>query len=237
MDSREHGESSSSPSDKLTVLDAEPSTEGSAGRTSEKRGTGPAKTHVLLSDGSSFFVRTSLWTESGVRVGDEVDRGDLYQLAVRSEAADATDHGMRLLARREHSCAELTRKLLQRGYGRDAVDTAVRKLVDVGHLDDLRFCEAFILQRLRRRPEAEAALRARLLDRGVDERIIGEAFRSVAEEDPELVENAVHSAAAKLARKSEMSDDKLARSLARRGFRTAEILGALKALGRSGEIY
>jgi regulatory protein len=246
MDSREHAGSSSSPSDKITILEAvdasgdAPDIDGVHARASRRRGAErggakAARTEVRLSDGSSFFVRSSLWVEAGLSEGCEVEPSQLVELEARSDSADAYDHAVRLLARREHARAELARKLEVRGYSREAGEHALDRLESLGYLDDRRFATLFIEQRLKKRPEAPAALRARLLDRGVDEGVIREAIESVEAESPELIQNAVHAAAAKIARGSNITDDKIFRSLARRGFRTGEILAALKALGRSGE--
>jgi len=60
--------------------------------------------------------------------------------AVRRAAMD-------LLARREHSRAELARKLRQRGAGAELIDTALERLSEEGLLSDERFLESFIRSR------------------------------------------------------------------------------------------
>ncbi|MBV2131569.1 recombination regulator RecX [Pseudomonas sp. MAP12] len=61
-------------------------------------------------------------------------------VAVRRAAMD-------LLARREHSRAELTRKLRQRGAAVELIDSALERLSEEGLLSDERFLESFIRSR------------------------------------------------------------------------------------------
>lgn len=54
---------------------------------------------------------------------------------------------MRLLATREHSSAELFRKLVQKGFTQADVQTLITKLQQESLLSDLRFSESFIRSR------------------------------------------------------------------------------------------
>ena len=67
-------------------------------------------------------------------------RGRPMQVSARNKAMD-------LLARREHSEAELRRKLQARGYEAPAVEQAVDSLLRDGLLSDLRFAESYVHQR------------------------------------------------------------------------------------------
>ena len=55
-----------------------------------------------------------------------------------------------LLARREHSCAELIAKLVRAGHGRAEAECAVEDLGSRGLVCDSRFAEAFIRSRIER---------------------------------------------------------------------------------------
>lgn len=54
---------------------------------------------------------------------------------------------VRLLATREHSSAELFRKLVQKGFAQPDVQTLITKLQQENLLSDLRFSESFIRSR------------------------------------------------------------------------------------------
>jgi len=53
-----------------------------------------------------------------------------------------------LLGRREHSSVELARKLKQKGYAEDAVDTVLEELQERGWQSDRRYAELLVRQRL-----------------------------------------------------------------------------------------
>src|SRR5206468_11116712 len=86
----------------------------------------------------------------------------------RAGRTSAYEAGVRLLARRAHSTAELRRKLARRGFEGDDVDGAVARLSRLGYLDDAAFAEGHV----RRRSSARGplALSAELAARGVDRR-------------------------------------------------------------------
>jgi len=81
-------------------------------------------------------------------------------------AVGALDAGLRLLARRAHSRAEVRNKLDRKGFGAEEVDSAVERLIELGYLDDQAFAEGHV----RRRSSAlgPLALSAELAARGVD---------------------------------------------------------------------
>ena len=63
---------------------------------------------------------------------------------------DCFTAALRLLARRDHSCFELSGKLLDRGFSQDQIQRAVDRCLHLGYLDDERFAGAYIEQLQRR---------------------------------------------------------------------------------------
>lgn len=61
----------------------------------------------------------------------------------------ALDCAMRLLGRREHSAAELTEKLAQRGYGAAEIAELLIKCQQLGLQSDARFVESLCRARIR----------------------------------------------------------------------------------------
>jgi regulatory protein len=80
----------------------------------------------------------------------------------RSARAVAMD----LLARREHSLAELRRKLADREFGPDEIEQTLAGLVRDGLANEGRFVEAFVASRIRR-GQGPIRIRAELVERGV----------------------------------------------------------------------
>jgi regulatory protein len=89
---------------------------------------------------------------------------------------------LRLLGRREHSRAELRRKLLG-GDSDDAVDALLDQLEREGYLSEHRFAESFVAARAER--FGTTRLRYQLRSKGVDDDAIEGALRTVVEPDLE----------------------------------------------------
>jgi regulatory protein len=87
---------------------------------------------------------------------------------------------MDLLARREHSEQELSRKLASRNFEPELVESTVSELVSEGLLDNARFAEAFVHSR-HQRGQGPHKIRAELRERGIDDGLIAECL-----DDPDL---------------------------------------------------
>jgi regulatory protein len=97
--------------------------------------------------------------------------------------ADAWRRAVRILSHRDHSVEEIRRKLGQRGFVPEEVDAVVARLRRAGFLDDVRFAEAFVRERVLRRPMGRRGLLRELGRRGVSEEAAGAAIRAVWEEE------------------------------------------------------
>jgi regulatory protein len=123
-----------------------------------------------------------------------------------------------LLARRAHSKWELRRKLRIKGFGPEAVEAAMARLVELGYLDDSSFARGLVRRRGALR--GPRALSAELAAKGVD-RTEAEAAVSGFDTEAQLV-SATRLAQRLYARKSgigyrEMLDT-IGTKLLRRGF-------------------
>lgn len=96
---------------------------------------------------------------------------------------------MDLLARREHSYAELLRKLRQRGATTAAAEIELDRLVYDGLLSDERFCEAYIHARSQR-GYGPVRLREELRQRGVAESLVEETLAAGEWDWPALARKA-----------------------------------------------
>ena len=91
----------------------------------------------------------------------------------------ALDSGLRLLARRAHSRVELLLKLTRRGYDGEAIKATLRRLEELGYLDDQSFARSFV--RRRGSVRGPRALSAELAARGVDRAYVDTAVAEFGE--------------------------------------------------------
>ena len=87
---------------------------------------------------------------------------------------------MDLLARREHSLAELRAKLALREFSPEEIEEAVTGLAREGLANDARFLDAFISARIRR-GQGPIRIRAELAERGIDAEAIATALADAAD--------------------------------------------------------
>jgi len=135
---------------------------------------------------------------------------------------------VRALARRDHSAAELERKLQDKGFAFGVVAAVIARLTRSGYVDDRRFAERWAESAVRNGRGYGPRLRLELMRRGVSREIIAEVLSGVAASHPEE-----DTLAALAARKFAGFDPLLAPDrakkrvlayLQRRGFSTVAIL-------------
>ena len=142
--------------------------------------------------------------------------------------------GLRLLARRELSTAQVRTRLLQKGYTPAAVDDAIGRLTASGALDDARVARASASTRLRVKRQGRDRVRRELaaigIDRDVADRALNEVFG--ASDEDALLERALD---CRLRPGMQLADPavrrRLAGALVRQGFALGAVLSAIRRRG------
>lgn len=148
--------------------------------------------------------------------------------------------GLRLLALRELSTAQLRTRLLRRGYEEPVVEEVLTRLAADRALDDRRVAEAAARQELTGRLRGRLRALQRLHALGVDRDTADQAVRAVLAEHDEttLLDRALARrlrgrSPAGLERQEAM---RLAAALARQGFAPSAVLARLRALRRTDDL-
>jgi regulatory protein len=97
----------------------------------------------------------------------------------RDETGRALDCALRALARRDHSIAELERKLKDRKISVTAAAAVIARLAESGYLDDRRFAERWAEAAVRNGRGYGVRLRQDLARRGVNREIIEEVLAGI----------------------------------------------------------
>jgi regulatory protein len=92
------------------------------------------------------------------------------------------DCSLRVLALREHSEAELRRKLKEKGYDEEGIEESVARLKELGYLDDARFAKSFAESSIRNGRGYGVRLKLELARRGVAEATIRETLAELFQE-------------------------------------------------------
>jgi len=100
--------------------------------------------------------------------------------------AKALQGAFRFLARRDHTCMELTVKLRGKGFGPDAVAHALDRCRELGYLDDAKTAWA-IAGHLTERGYGPLRVRQTLLQKGVDEALVQKALVRCGDEATQVL--------------------------------------------------
>lgn len=142
--------------------------------------------------------------------------------------AEAREAAIRLLARREHSAAELRRKLGQRDWAADTVARVVDGLAAQGLQSDRRFAESYARQRAERAYGPRRIL-AELGERGIERDLAADAVNIL---DVDFHELAARWVSRKYPQPAADYRERArrAQALARRGFEHEHLRGLFDAV-------
>ncbi|HUP02518.1 MAG TPA: RecX family transcriptional regulator [Bryobacteraceae bacterium] len=158
------------------------------------------------------------------------------------DAEKLWEYALRALAGRASSAGEIREKLRRRAARAADVDEILTRLKDCGYLNDRRFAEAFANARLTNdglgRARVVRELRARRVAPSLAETAAKQAYQGVDERN--LIEDFIRRKYRLAERDGLFQDDKdMAKAygrLRRAGFRSGEILAALKKFARTPEL-
>jgi len=158
---------------------------------SVKTGADPEVLKVGLSDGSLFFIRLCyldppMPLDRPPTLPWEITEEEGREILFAGECFRAERAALRLIGRAEQASFPLARKLEQRGYPEAAVRRVLNRLEALGLVDDQRYAELWIEDRLLRRPEGPGKLCALLQARSINRRIAEAAVRNVVTEAVEI---------------------------------------------------
>jgi regulatory protein len=158
------------------------------------------------------------------------------------DAAALWEYALYSLAGRAHSSGELREKLRRRAQQAGDIDDVLARLKQAGYLDDRRYAESFATSRLSGekfgRSRVLRDLRQRRVAPALAERTVEKVYQDVDEEA--LIEDWIrrkYRTAERAGLFAEQKDLAAAwRRLVRAGFRTGEILKALKRFAKNPEL-
>lgn len=198
----------------------------------------PNRVSIFCGDEFVLGVHRDVAVSIGIQVGT-ILTAQLQELAKRADASyKARDSAVHLLAYRPRTTTELRRKLVEKGYPDDSVETVIRDLTEEGLIDDNAFATEFVEQRVRGGRHGRVRIRSELLKRGISASAANIAIR----------ESSTHSdwkdAAAKEARKKwqkmpdslelERKKKRLHDHLVRRGFDFSLIREVMEEVANGG---
>ncbi len=186
---------------------------------------------IFLDGAFAFGIGRDLLLESGIAKGEFLDQDRLDAILAKDAVDRAVSAAMRALDQRMQTSQELRTRLLRKDFESATIDAALEKLTEYGFLNDERFAELWIENRLAHRPRGKRMLEQELRQKGIDREIVQETVSGMEIDD--------RTGALELARKRFKSvqglppdeqKKKLTGILARRGFDYGTIRATLEVI-------
>jgi regulatory protein len=122
----------------------------------------------------------------GLKKGLEVDTKQLSTILEQEEYQRAKNYLFRLLSRRLYSCAEVRKKLTERGYEPALIEKVIIEFINRAWLDDTQFATQWTESRLRSKPRGIALIRRELFQKGIEKEIISEILAKYTDSEAEF---------------------------------------------------
>ncbi|NOX64285.1 MAG: regulatory protein RecX [Chlorobi bacterium] len=146
---------------------------------------------VLHFDNSETLeIAYEVYLNSGLIKGDEVDKKKLEKLKYENEFFQTKSSAYRYLGNRNHSSFELRVKLTKKGYQKLIIEKVIKDLRAKGYIDDQKFTESFVKNRIEKRKEGIVKINSELKKKGISNEIISDVINNFTD-DPIHFQNAL----------------------------------------------
>ncbi len=179
----------------------------------------------------------------GLHRGMELTDDELAAIRKAEQQRQAYQDALRLINYRPRSVAEMRRRLGDKGYDEAQVEATVKKLQELGLLDDTAFARGWVENRQAFRPRGRSALVSELRQKGVSSDVIDGALDELLteDEDAQALAMARERAPSLAGLERDVFFRRLQGYLARRGFSPGAVIQAVRKVweetagGQEGE--
>lgn len=190
--------------------------------------------YAALENGESLKVDIGVIADMGLFAGRELSDDELTALRESSEGFEAKERALNMLAARQMSRRELTRKLREKGVSEAAAEAAADTMERIGAVNDAEYA-ASIVRHYSKKGYGVGRVKQELMRRGVDRELWEAALGELPDTDSlldELIDRRLRGTAPDKKELKRLTD-----MLARRGFSWGEISAALRRFGERENYY
>ena len=119
-------------------------------------------------------LEISDWTigKFGIRTGDEIDDATIDKIKSTEAETQAKNIAINFISYRPRSSKEVAVHLIKKGFAHGIADKVVNHLLELKLIDDTKFAEIFIRDRIKRKLIGAGLLRQQLAVKGISNKII-----------------------------------------------------------------
>lgn len=133
-----------------------------------------------------LFLSVDIFYKSDLKKNDEISDDRFSSLIKENRLFHIKQRAFRYLGRRQHSTSELRIKLKQKGYETELVNQVLGDLKQKNYLDDTKFAEMFVEEKIKLKLWGEQKLRGELIKRGINSEIISDVLRNIISDEDKL---------------------------------------------------
>ncbi|WP_091260521.1 RecX family transcriptional regulator [Aneurinibacillus thermoaerophilus] len=138
--------------------------------------------NVYLNGEYAFAIHEDVLIKYRLNKGCELDEVEMRDVLEAEEKNRAEQYGLRYISHRSRTTEEVRQHLLAGGFPREVVEEVVQGFIQMKYLDDARYAQQWVEERMRLKPRGRHLLRQELQRRGVDARLIEEAFHNMEQD-------------------------------------------------------
>jgi len=133
-----------------------------------------------------LFLSVDIFYKSGLKKNDEISDDRFSSLIKENRLFHIKQRAFRYLGRRQHSTTELRIKLKQKGYETELINQVLDDLKNKNYLDDTKFAEMFVEEKMKLKLWSEQKIRSELIKRGIKSEIISDVLRNLIPDEDKL---------------------------------------------------
>ncbi|MDD6603398.1 MAG: RecX family transcriptional regulator [Eubacteriales bacterium] len=198
---------------------------------SHNRGRGK-KIHLLIDDEYQITTDIDFWADHSIKDGTEISQDEWDALVDAIQYKKALDKCYDLLSRRDHSTKELRTKLL-RSIDEGNADKAIRRMKELGYLDDYRYAKSLLQYLVEGKKMSKSFVKQEFYKRGIPADITNDVIGEYEFDN----ESAVYDLLCTKYRNKLLADngtEKVTNALLRKGFSYSDIKSAFRKIEIEG---
>ncbi|MBQ8782446.1 MAG: regulatory protein RecX [Clostridia bacterium] len=148
------------------------------------------KIHISIDGEYLLTVDSDYWYSCGYINGDEIDEQELAEFKISAGSRRAFNAGADIISRREHSSKEVYQKLCRK-FDPEVAEGAVRRLCEIGMIDDSRFAKMYADELYNKKGMGKRRILYELSAKGIDRDLAEQAVDEIVSDEEDNVQRIV----------------------------------------------
>ncbi|WMJ77748.1 MULTISPECIES: regulatory protein RecX [unclassified Sedimentibacter] len=194
------------------------------------------RVNIYLDDAFAFGIDLNIMMKYSLAKNMEIEQLFIDEILKAEEEIHVYNYALTLLSRRAMSEKQIRTKMKTKGYDEDFIDSAILKLKNQKYLDDERYSEMLINDKVNISKYGKRKIKQLLYEKGIERETIEEKIKCLSEEDE--LKRAYSVGLKKISSLKEEDDRKkyvkLSRFLINKGFELSTVRKAASYLLKAG---